>query len=246
MIEVINSMKNKHCLLTNDVETTSILNHCLSDKTGEKVLKEGMPVLLGLYEKYNVKATFFFTGYIAQKFPEIVKMILPGGHEVGCHYEDLSLCRGNFELAIINFESSLEKLRKIYPVQTICMHGNAFRQWDNRSLWDIYNYKDYGIICEPYLDLDFNKILYLTDTGQKWNGKKYSIRDKIKMNNLSDKYNFESTKDILSALDADLLPNKILINIYPERWQNNFFLWSYFYLEQFIKRNIKMLVLKKK
>jgi peptidoglycan/xylan/chitin deacetylase (PgdA/CDA1 family) len=67
------------------VETTSILNHCLSDKTGEKVLKEGMPLLLELYSKYNIKTTFFFTGYIAQKFPEIVKMILPYNHEVGSH-----------------------------------------------------------------------------------------------------------------------------------------------------------------
>ncbi len=53
-----------------------LLNHCLSDKTGEKVLKEGMPLLLELYSKYQIKATFFFTGYIAQKFPEIVKMII--------------------------------------------------------------------------------------------------------------------------------------------------------------------------
>ncbi|MBW6516850.1 MAG: polysaccharide deacetylase family protein [Candidatus Cloacimonetes bacterium] len=44
-----------------------------------------MPQLLEIYEKHGVKSTFFFTGYIAGKFPEIVKMILPYGHEVGCH-----------------------------------------------------------------------------------------------------------------------------------------------------------------
>ena len=75
----------KYCLITNDVETTSLWNHCLSDKTGEVVLKEGMPLLLEIYKKYKVKATFYFTGYIASKFPEIVSMILPYGHEVGCH-----------------------------------------------------------------------------------------------------------------------------------------------------------------
>lgn len=75
----------KYCLITNDVETTSLWNHCLCDKTGEVVLKEGMPLLLDIYEKYKVKATFYFTGYIASKFPEIVSMILPYGHEVGCH-----------------------------------------------------------------------------------------------------------------------------------------------------------------
>ena len=76
---------NKVCLLTNDVETTSIYHNSLRDATGARVLKEGMPLLLELYAKYNIKSTFFFTGYIADKFPGVVEMILPYGHEVGCH-----------------------------------------------------------------------------------------------------------------------------------------------------------------
>lgn len=75
----------KTVLLTNDVETTSILNHKLSDKAGEYVLKQGMPLLLELYAKYDIKTTFFFTGYIAQKFPDVVKMVIPFGHEVASH-----------------------------------------------------------------------------------------------------------------------------------------------------------------
>lgn len=78
-------MKKKYCLLTNDVETTSIWHNSLRDATGLKVWKEGMPRLLDLYEKYNVKSTFFFTGYIARLYPEIVKMIVPYGHEVASH-----------------------------------------------------------------------------------------------------------------------------------------------------------------
>ena len=74
-----------HCLLTNDVETTSIVNNFLSDSTGLKVLTEGMPLLLDLYAKYDIKSTFFFTGHIAKLYPEIVKMILPYGHEVASH-----------------------------------------------------------------------------------------------------------------------------------------------------------------
>ena len=78
-------MKKKYCLLTNDVETTSIWHNSLRDETGLKVLKEGMPRLLDLYAKYNVKSTFFFTGYIAKLYPEVVKMIIPYGHEVASH-----------------------------------------------------------------------------------------------------------------------------------------------------------------
>lgn len=78
-------MKPKHCLLTNDVETTSIWFNALRDKTGKKVWQEGMPRLLELYAEYGVKSTFFFTGYIARLYPEVVKMVVPYGHEVGSH-----------------------------------------------------------------------------------------------------------------------------------------------------------------
>lgn len=77
--------KDKFCLITNDVETTSILNHKLRDKTGEYVLNQGMPRLLDLYDRYGVKATFFFTGHIATLYPQVVKMAFERGHEVGSH-----------------------------------------------------------------------------------------------------------------------------------------------------------------
>jgi peptidoglycan-N-acetylglucosamine deacetylase len=79
------AIKGKYCLITNDVETTSIINHRLDDNTAEKVYKEGMPRLLELYQKYDVTATFFFTAHIAKLIPEVVKMVIPYGHEVGSH-----------------------------------------------------------------------------------------------------------------------------------------------------------------
>jgi len=78
-------MKEKYALLTNDVETTSIWFNDLRDETGAKVMREGMPLLLDLYGKYGIKSTFFFTAHIAQLYPEIVRMILRDGHEVGSH-----------------------------------------------------------------------------------------------------------------------------------------------------------------
>lgn len=67
------------------METTSILNHKLRDKTGEYVLDQGMPRLLDLYDKFGVKATFFFTGYIAKLYPDVVRKAYERGHEVGSH-----------------------------------------------------------------------------------------------------------------------------------------------------------------
>lgn len=78
-------MNDRFALWSNDVETTSIWLNTLRDKTGEKVLKEGMPTLLDIYAKHNVKSTFYFTGYIAKLFPEIVKMVIADGHEIASH-----------------------------------------------------------------------------------------------------------------------------------------------------------------
>ncbi|MEX0967127.1 MAG: polysaccharide deacetylase family protein [Bacteroidia bacterium] len=99
----------KYCLLTNDVETHSIWYNTLRDETGKKVLEEGMPILLDLYQKYNVKSTFYFTGYIAEKFPEVVKMILPYGHEVGSHGYSHEVFHG---FDVLSYKDQVEHLRK--------------------------------------------------------------------------------------------------------------------------------------
>lgn len=61
--------------MTNDVETTSIVNGGLRDETGVKVWKEGLPMLLDLYDKYEVKATFFYIANFAKQYPEIIKIV---------------------------------------------------------------------------------------------------------------------------------------------------------------------------
>ncbi len=75
----------RYCLLTNDVETSSIWFNSLRDETGFKVYREGMPILLDIYNEYNIKTTFFFTAYITKLIPKIVTMVLKDGHEVGSH-----------------------------------------------------------------------------------------------------------------------------------------------------------------
>ncbi|MEA3541347.1 MAG: polysaccharide deacetylase family protein [Pseudomonadota bacterium] len=75
----------KYFLFTTDVETTSIVNHCLSDETGALVANEAIPKILDIYKKYNICSTFFVTGYFAEKFPQAVKLIYDNGHEIGCH-----------------------------------------------------------------------------------------------------------------------------------------------------------------
>ncbi len=58
-----------------------------------KGIEIGIPYLLNIFKTYKVKATFFATGNIADKYPKIISEIINRGHEIGCHgmwHEDLS------------------------------------------------------------------------------------------------------------------------------------------------------------
>ncbi|OIN98363.1 hypothetical protein AUJ66_01085 [Candidatus Desantisbacteria bacterium CG1_02_38_46] len=48
-------------------------------------LKKGTPFILDLLKRKGIEGTFFFTGEAAKLYPEIVKMVLNSGQEVGCH-----------------------------------------------------------------------------------------------------------------------------------------------------------------
>jgi len=41
--------------------------------------------ILNLLDKYNVKGTFFFVGWVAHKFPQLVREVHSRGHELACH-----------------------------------------------------------------------------------------------------------------------------------------------------------------
>jgi hypothetical protein len=168
-----------------------------------------------------------------------------------------------FELAIDDFRLNLEKFRKIYPVKTICMHGSPLSKWDNRDLWKKYDYRDYGIIAEPYFDLDFKDVFYITDTGRRWNGDKVSVRDKVEGTGVSlredqkvrrsegekikDKrqgtkvkdLRFRYTWDIIKAAEKGLLPDKIMLNTHPQRWTDNPVEWTKELVWQNFKNVIK-------
>ena len=64
-------------------------------------------------------------------------------------------------------------------------------------------YNQYGILAEPYFDIDFNKMFYLTDTGRRWDGWKTSVRDKVPQQAEWVKQGlvFHSTKDIIQAIE---------------------------------------------
>ncbi|MHA1396063.1 MAG: hypothetical protein ACTSRZ_21370 [Promethearchaeota archaeon] len=116
------------------------------------------------------------------------------------------------------------------------MHGSPWSKYDNRELWDVYDYRDYGIIGEPYFDVDFNEVLYLTDTGRAWNTSWGNVRDKVQSKY---HYDFKSTFDIIRALENNELPDKIMINVHPQRWTDNLVMWAWELVSQKVKNVVK-------
>ncbi len=189
-----------------------------------------------LQASLGVQGSYYFR-IVPQSFqPEYIEKIRDLGHEIGYHYEDLALSNGDPEQAIRSFEQNLARVREFYPVTTMCMHGSPLSQWDNRQLWEHYNYRDYGIRAEPYFDIDFHKVFYLTDTGRQWNRTGVSVRDKV---DTAFDYNFSSTFDLIEAIERDTLPRQIMQNIHPQRWNSDWWGWSQELIAQNAKNQVK-------
>ena len=213
-----------------------ILRHDVDDKPYNSLMFAKIQAELG------IKGVYYFRAVSKSWNEFIIKEISLLGHEIGYHYENLSATNGNYKFAIEDFENNLKKLRKLALVETICMHGSPISKYDSRDLWKRYSYKDYSIIGEPYFDIDFNTIFYLTDTGRTWDNKSISIRDKVD----SDfKIKVSTTKEIISLFSEEKMPNQIMFTFHPQRWNYMSINWMSELILQNIKNMIKYLILKR-
>jgi hypothetical protein len=208
-----------------------ILRHDV-DKKPQNSLKTAV-----IENQLGIKASYYFRIKKCSYNGEVIEKIAKLGHEIGYHYENLATVNGDYKKAIMDFNVNLAKFCKYYPVKTICMHGSPLSKYDNKLLWSMYNYREFDIIGEPYFDIDFNEVFYLTDTGRMWDGNKASIRDKV---NSSFTQKFKSTCEIINALQRNKLPDKIMITTHPQRWNDNLFPWLVEFLIQNLKNIIKI------
>ena len=197
----------------------------------------------------GIRATYYFRVVPQSNQPDIIRAIAALDHEIGYHYEDMALMQGDTEKAYAHFQQQLTYFRQFYPVRTICMHGAPTSQWDGKELWKHYDYRDLGIIGEPYFDIDFSQMFYLTDTGRCWDGYKVSVRDKIPV--YQDQWNaqglvYHATNDIIHAAEQGSLPSRIMITTHPQRWTDRPLAWLKELLVQNAKNIIKRLFLVKK
>ena len=210
--------------LQNPAKKAIILRHDV-DKLPQNSLRFAQ-----IQYEYGIKGSYYFRAVPESWDEDVIKEIVSLGHEIGYHYENLTTCNGNINEAIEDFKTNLKKLHRLASVTTICMHGSPRSKYDSKDLWKKCNYKDFGIVGEPYFDIDFSKVFYLTDTGRMWDGHKVSVRDKV---NSKFDLSFHSTNDIINGVKK--LPDQIMFTFHPQRWHDAFVPW----IKELVLQNLK-------
>jgi polysaccharide deacetylase family protein (PEP-CTERM system associated) len=100
--------------------------------------------VLDLFERYQVNGTFFFVGWIAERFPELVQRALADGHEVACHsYWHQAIYR----LTPEQFrEDTLKGMDAVEQAGGVRVQGYRAPSWSitRKSLWALDTLQDLG------------------------------------------------------------------------------------------------------
>jgi len=248
----------KYLTMKNKSEKFIIMRHDVDDGAD-------LPYTLAMARKeadLGIYATYYFRVNEDVFKPEIIREIASLGHEIGYHYDVLGKADGDYERAIKLFEHELNMLRAFYDVKTIAMHGGpfvaglnaatfsdilkvignmisgrkTFVNFDSRDLWKVYDFRDYGIIGDAYLSINFNDVVYVSDTNRNWSDTKHRLRDFIRNNNLN--ITIRSTDNLIRIIEKGIFP-KILILTHPPNWRDGFKDWVKWLIIQKIKNTGK-------
>ena len=188
-------------------------------------------------KEQGVIATYYFRRVPKSDHPDIIRKIAAMGHEIGYHYEDLTLSEGDLSTAVASFSRNLEYFRQYYPVKTVCMHGSSSSRFDNREIWKQVQLDDFGLVGEPYLSFDFNQMFYLTDTGYAWDGGKFAVRDKVYS---AFSMSFHHTDEVIDAVRNGRFPEQSLILAHT-LWTDSLPLWTFLHLREFFRNRVKLM-----
>lgn len=205
-----------HDLLKDENEKAVYLRHDV-DRYPLNALK-----MANLESELGVCTTYYFRIIKNVYKEDIIRQVDVLGHEVSYHYEDLSICKGDFQKAIEHFKYHLNKFRMIAPAKTICRHGSPLSKWDNKKLWERYNYRDFGVELDTENDIDFDEVFYITDNGWGWNNKSVSVRDKVES-----KFNIpiNNSEHLIELIQNSALPDKIMLNAHPDTFCDPVIKW---------------------
>ena len=165
----------------------------------------------------GICSTYYFRAAPQGFRVEPIRQIASWGHEIGYHYETLATTKGDYHKAVQVFEQNLATMRKLYPVQTIAMHGSPLSRYDSRDLWQRYDYRQYGLLGEVYLDVDYSRVGYVTDTGRSWGAVRRNLRDRPLNGDVLALPHLSGTDDLIALVCSQHCP-RLLIQVHPERW----------------------------
>lgn len=101
--------------------------------------------ILDLFRAHDAKATFFVLGWVADHFPDVVRMIEAEGHEIGTHgyYHNLltNMTPSQFEE---DLEKSLVAIGKLTPQKVVGHRASNFTIVES-TLWALEILAKYGI-----------------------------------------------------------------------------------------------------
>lgn len=197
-------------------------------------------------KEMGVRTSYYFREKFVLNNGDDIKYIASLGHEVGYHYEDLVKEKGDVERAYARFVRNIEKMRQVADVRTITMHGSPMSKIDSKQIWRVYDYRNLGIVAEPQMDVDWNDMFYLTDTGRSWSG--VNRRDRVAERTLAWKaegWVYKTTDDVIRAIKEDRFPQSVMITTHPQRWTDNKCEWMLELVMQKVKNVVKWVLLKK-
>jgi len=146
MKNLLQEGKSLFLLLTFDFDAESAEVHKKAEfvelSYGKFGAKKGVYNVLKVLNEYDVKATFFVPGWVAENYPEAVSSIIKSGHEVGAHgylHEKLDLEKDKYSI--------LNKMD---------------------SLLSNYMPKDYKGFRAPYWRMSKDVLEYIKDLGYRY------------------------------------------------------------------------------
>jgi peptidoglycan-N-acetylglucosamine deacetylase len=129
-------MDAESAVLTTDISSIDRMTAMSHQSYGPLV---GVPRILGLLRRHDIRATFFVPGYSAQRYPEITRSIADAGHEIAHHsyfHENTIGMDAKTEADMIDLG-----LRALHDVAGVRPRGYRAPMWE-------MNYHTPGLLAE--------------------------------------------------------------------------------------------------
>ena len=176
-----------------------------------------------LESKMSIRSTYYFRIVGSAYDVETIKAVADLGHEVGYHYEDLSLAGGDTTKAHAFFAAHLDQLRKICNVRTIAMHGSPLSRFSNLDMWETGTLGQYGLTADAFFSVDYAGVPYFTDTGRSWAASAANLRDRPKSAG-PPPVATRTTNDLVAFIVAARI-RRFALSAHPERWAGSMSDW---------------------